>query len=313
MLNLLKLFFPDPTHYSDKNFSLVYSSFYDIYLGDHIFPGNKYSKIYELICLDENFSKITIHEPEKVTRAQLELVHTKEYLDDLFNLRMTERTKYSELPLTERILESFSYGVGGTILATELTKTYQFVFNIGGGLHHSFADHAEGFCYMNDVAVAARKYLLENPGKQVLIVDLDVHQGNGNSKIFENDPNVYTFSIHQDNLYPKKEISNYDIAIKDHMNDREYLDILSQGFSKIQSQIKPDLIYYLAGADPFEGDRLGSIKLSFQGLMDRDELVKDFAKKNDSKVVIVTAGGYAKDFIDTVKIHYHTAQVFARN
>jgi len=311
-MNLLKLFFPETIKYSEKNFALVYSSFYDIYLGDHIFPGNKYSKIYELICLDENFSKITIHDPNKVTRSELELVHTQEYLDDLFNLCLTERTKFSELPLTERILESFLYGVGGTLLAMELTQTYQFVFNLGGGLHHSFSDHAEGFCYLNDVAVATKKYLLKNPGKQVLIVDLDVHQGNGNSKIFEDDPNVYTFSMHQDDLYPKKETSDYDIPLKNFTNDTEYLELLKKGLSEIKKDIKPDMIFYLAGADPFEGDRLGSIKLSFKGLTGRDELIKNFAKENNSKVVIVTAGGYAKDFIDTVKIHYHTAQVFAK-
>ena len=183
-MNLFDFFFPPSVKYSEENFSIVYSSYYDIYLGDHVFPGNKFSKIYELICLDENFSKIAIHEPEKATIEQLATVHTKEYLDDLLNLRITDRTKFSELPLTERILESFLYGVGGTILAMELTKKYQFVFNLGGGLHHSFADHAEGFCYLNDVAIATKLFLRDNPGKSVLIVDLDVHQGNGTAHIF---------------------------------------------------------------------------------------------------------------------------------
>ncbi len=311
-MNLLSLFFPENIVYAEDNFSIVYSSYYDIYLGDHIFPGNKFSKIYELICFDEHFSKISIHEPEKATRSNLELVHTEEYLDDLLNLRITDRTKNSELPLTERILESFLYGVGGTILASELTSKYQFVFNLGGGLHHSFADHAEGFCYLNDVAVAIKHYLKHYPGKQVLIVDLDVHQGNGNANIFEGDPNVFTFSMHQDNLYPKKETSNFDIPLEEHITDTEYLKLLDHSLSDIERKIKPDIIYYLAGADPYEGDRLGNIKLSFNGIRDRDERIKKFAQKNNSKVVILAAGGYAKNFMDTVRIHYHTAQIFAR-
>ncbi|MBP7280480.1 MAG: histone deacetylase [Leptospiraceae bacterium] len=311
-MNLFDFFFPPSVKYSEENFSIVYSSYYDIYLGDHVFPGNKFSKIYELICLDENFSKIAIHEPEKATIEQLATVHTKEYLDDLLNLRITDRTKFSELPLTERILESFLYGVGGTILAMELTKKYQFVFNLGGGLHHSFADHAEGFCYLNDVAIATKLFLRDNPGKSVLIVDLDVHQGNGTAHIFKDDPSVYTFSMHQDNIYPKKELSNYDIALPENLSSSEYLSLLEKGLLYINRDVKPDLVFYLAGADPFEGDRLGSIKLTFDALETRDALIKKFVMENNSRAVIVTAGGYAKQFMDTVKIHYHTAQVFAR-
>ena len=262
--------------------------------------------------MDENFSKIAIHEPEKATIEQLATVHTKEYLDDFLNLRITDRTKFSELPLTERILESFLYGVGGTILAMELTKKYQFVFNLGGGLHHSFADHAEGFCYLNDVAIATKLFLRDNPGKSVLIVDLDVHQGNGTAHIFKDDPSVYTFSMHQDNIYPKKELSNYDIALPENLSSSEYLSLLEKGLLYINRDVKPDLVFYLAGADPFEGDRLGSIKLTFDALETRDALIKKFVMENNSRAVIVTAGGYAKQFMDTVKIHYHTAQVFAR-
>ncbi|MBK8393908.1 MAG: histone deacetylase [Leptospiraceae bacterium] len=311
-MNLFDFFFSKNNPYSENNFSIVYSTYYDIYLGDHVFPGNKFSKIYELICLDESFSKITIHEPEKATIEQLATIHTKEYLDDLFNLKITDRTRFSELPLTDRILESFLYGVGGTILAMELSKDYPFVMNLGGGLHHSFSDHAEGFCYLNDVAVASRIFLKNNPGKSVLIIDLDVHQGNGTAHIFKDDPSVFTFSMHQDNIYPKKEVSNFDVSLPENLSNSEYLSLLDKNLIEIKRQIKPDLIFYLAGADPFEGDRLGSIKLSFDGLEKRDQIVKNFALEVKARTVIVTAGGYAKHFLDTVKIHYHTAQVFAR-
>lgn len=311
-MNLLNFFFPEKIEYNEKNFALVYSSYYDIYLGDHIFPGNKFSKIYELICFDEHFSKISIHEPEKANIEDLELVHTNEYLDDLLNLKITNRTKFSELPLNQRILESFLYGVGGTLLATDLTETYQFVFNLGGGLHHSFPDHAEGFCYLNDVAIAAKHFLLKNNNKQVLIIDLDVHQGNGTAKIFENSKNVFTFSMHQENIYPKKELSDFDIPLEENITDLEYLKLLDISLEKIHKVCKPDIIYYLAGADPYEGDRLGNVKLTFKGLKERDERVKNFAIKNNAKVVILAAGGYARNFMDTVKIHYNTAQIFAR-
>ncbi len=311
-MSLFNFFFPEKIEYDGKNFALVYSSYYDIYLGDHVFPGNKFSKIYELICLDEHFSNISIHEPMRATREDLELVHTKEYLDDLLNLKITDRTKYSELPLNDRILDSFLHGVGGTLLATNLTETYQFVFNLGGGLHQSFSDHAEGFCYLNDVAIAATNYLEKNSGKQVLIIDLDVHQGNGTAHIFKENKNVFTFSMHQDNLYPKKEVSDFDIPLEENITDSVYLKLLDESLEKISKVCKPDIIYYLAGADPYEGDRLGNIKLTFRGLKERDEKIRKFAVTNNSKVVILAAGGYARNFMDTVKIHYQTAQIFAR-
>jgi acetoin utilization deacetylase AcuC-like enzyme len=225
---------------------------------------------------------------------------------------MTNLTKYSELPLTQSILETFLYGVGGTILATELTEKFDYVFNIGGGYHHSYPDHAEGFCYLNDVAVATNMYLGKYPENKVLIIDLDVHQGNGNSKIFQGDERVFTFSMHQENLYPKKEESSMDIGLPDNCSDTLYLKYLDDALDDIYKVHKPQLIYYLAGADPYEDDRLGSLKITKYGLISRDKKIKDFALKTNSKAVIVTAGGYATNTSDTVMIHYQTAREFYR-
>jgi acetoin utilization deacetylase AcuC-like enzyme len=297
--------------YSSKDFAFVYSYKINLTLDDHIFPGNKYKRIYELICLDESFSEIEFFEPEPASLDELKLVHTDEYLDDIFSYRITERTRYSELPLNPHIIECFTYGVGGTILATDKTKEFQFVYFIGGGFHHSFRDHAEGFCYFNDVAIATEIYLKKNPDHKILIIDLDVHQGNGNSHYFENRNQIYTFSMHQENLYPKKQNSNLDISLADNTKDAEYLELLESSLLKIESEFKPNLVYYLAGADPFENDSLGSIKLSLKGLANRDILVKKYLTRNHLNTVILTAGGYAKNFNDTVAIHIQTAKIFA--
>lgn len=296
-----------------KEMAVVYTDASSFKLEGHVFPASKYVMLHDMLCFDEDSGSLKFFEPHKISRNDLELVHTKEFLDDLFTLRHTERTKYSELPLMHSILDSFLYAVGGTVLATELTKTYPAVFHIGGGFHHSFADHAEGFCYLNDVAVAVKKYQEEFPGKKVLLIDLDVHQGNGNASIFKYSESVYTFSMHQDDIYPMKEISNLDIGLQAGCEDEEYLTTLTESLAKIQRDFKADLIYYLAGADPFKEDRLGGLKITFDGLEKRDRIVKQFAFENKIPIVIVTAGGYAKNFQDTVKIHFNTARVFLRD
>jgi acetoin utilization deacetylase AcuC-like enzyme len=299
-------------HPGMENMAFVYSPNYNMKLMGHIFPAIKFERIFELIAWDETLSKLEVYYPEKADREQLLLVHTEEYLSDFFGLKQTKATLFSELPLNANMLEAFLYGVGGTILATDLTTKHDFVFNIGGGFHHSFPDHAEGFCYLNDVAVAAKRYLKEHPYKRILLIDLDVHQGNGNSLIFEDDNRVFTFSMHQEDLYPVKQKSDLDVGLKIGCKDSEYLDILKQSLETIERKFRPDLIYYLAGVDPFEHDSLGGLKLTRQGIGNRDYLVKKFAKRMNSKVVVLTAGGYAKNTEDTVNLHLQTAHVFLR-
>ncbi|AOP35936.1 deacetylase [Leptospira tipperaryensis] len=267
--------------------------------------------VYNLVKQDPKLADLYVHKPGPAKDKELALVHTKEFLKDFFSLKLTERTQYSELPLTKQIVQSFVLAVGGTILAMELTRKYRFVYHIGGGFHHSMPDRAEGFCYLNDAAIAGKLFLKEHPGKKVLFIDLDLHQGNGNSVVFQNDPNVFTFSMHQENLYPKKEKSGMDIALAEGTDDKKYHDLLEESLNKISSSFQPDLIFYIAGADPFEGDSLGDLKLTFQGLRKRDKIVKDFALRVNAPTVILPAGGYAKDFHDTVTIHYNTIKVFA--
>ncbi|EMM77253.1 histone deacetylase family protein [Leptospira santarosai str. 2000030832] len=290
---------------------MVYHPDYNIDLGPHIFPARKYQMIYDLVKQDHKLANLYVYRPEPATDKDLALVHTEEFLNDFFSLKITERTQSSELPLTKQIVQSFVLAVGGTILATELTEKYKFVYHIGGGFHHSMPDRAEGFCYLNDAAIAVKLYQRAYPGRKILFIDLDLHQGNGNSVVFQEDPDVFTFSMHQENLYPKKEKSGLDIPLEEGTNDGKYLELLVESLRKIESDFKPDLIFYIAGADPFEGDSLGDLKLTFQGLRKRDKIVRDFVSALDVSAVILPAGGYAKDFYDTVTIHYNTIKVFA--
>lgn len=291
-------------------FALVYHSHYNLDLPGHVFPAHKYSHLYNRLKQDSNFANVDVLLPPIADQIDLELVHTDQYLNDLFSYEHTPRTHYSELPLTRNIVESFLFGVGGTVFATDLTHNYQFAFNMGGGYHHSFPDRAEGFCYLNDIAVAIRRKQMNYPKVRVLIVDLDLHQGNGNSYIFKSDPNVFTFSMHQDNIYPKKEESNLDIGLAPGTRDEEYLKKLSSSLEEIGRTFKPQLVYYLAGADPYEDDSLGELKISLGGLIARDKQVYNFCKELSIPCVVTLAGGYARDFRKTIEIHFNTAKVF---
>ncbi|MDV6234586.1 histone deacetylase [Leptospira ellisii] len=294
-----------------ERIGLVYHPDYNMDLGPHVFPARKYQMVYNLVKQDPKLASLYIYKPEPAREKDLALVHTGEFLQDFFGLKLTERTQYSELPLTKQIVQSFVLAVGGTILATELTEKYRFVYHIGGGFHHSMPDRAEGFCYLNDAAIAVKLHQLRNPGKKILFIDLDLHQGNGNSVVFQDDPDVFTFSMHQENLYPKKEKSGMDVPLEEGTDDKTYLQLLENSLDTIASSFRPDLILYIAGADPFEGDSLGDLKLTFQGLRKRDKTIRDFALKTGAPAVILPAGGYAKDFHDTVTIHYNTIKIFA--
>ncbi|EPG76350.1 histone deacetylase family protein [Leptospira fainei serovar Hurstbridge str. BUT 6] len=294
-----------------ERIALIYHPEYNMDLGAHVFPARKYGMIYNLVKEDPKLSGLVALQPAPVGVEELSLVHTPEFLSDFMNLRYTDRTMYSELPLNKEIVRSFCLGVGGTILATETTENYKYVYHIGGGFHHSMPDRAEGFCYLNDAAVATKLYLQKYPDKKVLYIDLDLHQGNGNAKVFKDDRSVWTFSMHQEQLYPKKEHSSLDIPLDNGTDDKTYLKALVQGLDKTRANFTPDLIYYFAGADPFEDDSLGDLKLTFEGLKKRDKIVKEFADSLDVPVVILPAGGYARNFHDTVRIHFNTIRVFA--
>ncbi len=287
----------------------IYSSYYNIPLDGHIFPAIKFSLIYEKIKSDPFFENHKFIEPVSASIHQALLVHEKEYIEDLIHLRYTKRVYRSELPLTKDIIDAFFLATGGTILAGEMALEYGKSMNLSGGFHHSFSDHAEGFCYLNDVAIAIRFLQKERKIKRALVIDLDVHQGNGTAKIFQNQKDVFTFSMHEEKNYPIKEKSTLDVGLETGIQDEVYLDLLQKSLSMIKKKFSPDIIFYVAGVDPYELDRLGGLSLTKEGLKKRDIFVRDFMPY--VPIVVVLSGGYAMNTNDTVNLHVQTAKVFA--
>lgn len=285
---------------------IVYSPRYEVHLGKHVFPADKYRRVYEELTGREKVSLSFFLEPEPISDSDALLVHTYSYLDDLARGERTDRIHRSEIPLSREILEGVRLGVGGTLLAAREALRTGWAINLGGGFHHAFPDHAEGFCYLNDVAIAIRVLLEERRIERAFICDLDVHQGNGTAWIFKDDPRVFTFSMHQDKLYPQKQVSDLDVPLDRGVKDEEYLALLEKHLPAALEAHRPDLLFYLAGADPFEHDRLGSLGLTRQGLRKRDRLVISEARKRKIPLAAVLAGGYAEDVNDTVAIHVHT-------
>jgi acetoin utilization deacetylase AcuC-like enzyme len=280
-----------------------------------VFPTEKYRLTRKRIVETLEVPPAAFVEPEEPDRDILEVVHTESYLQDFLEVRMTPATVSSELPVTPEIVRWFQLAVEGSIAATRLAIDRGGAMHIGGGFHHAFADHAAGFCYLNDTAVAARVALgegarppLSRKVERISVVDVDVHQGNGTARIFQDDSRVFTFSIHQENNYPVKERSDLDIGLPDRMEDEEYLQELEPGLDASVRSLKPDLVYYVAGADPYRGDQLGGLSLSLDGLRERDRRVFGACREVGANVAVMLAGGYAIDLQDTVRIHTQTAE-----
>jgi acetoin utilization deacetylase AcuC-like enzyme len=216
-----------------------------------------------------------------------------------------------EIPYSREMVEGFWLATGGTILAARNALRDRIGFNIGGGFHHAFPDHGEGFCAIHDVAIAIRALQHERAIERVLVVDCDVHHGNGTAAIFKGDRSVLTLSLHQFNNYPSdKPPSVIDVDLRDGVEDAEYLDRLG-GALGLAVSFGPDLVVYVAGADPYLEDQLGGLALTIEGLKRRDQLVFDIALSRRVPVAVVLAGGYARDTNDTVTIHCNTAKAAA--
>ncbi|MFN7181077.1 MAG: histone deacetylase [Planctomycetota bacterium] len=285
-----------------------YSSKYTLKWPGHIFPVEKFELVYKKI--KESYGENYIETPREGSLDDVLLVHTKEYIDRLYELTKTPELGYYEfeVPVSGQVLEAVFSSVGGTIAATEFAvKNKNCGFNIGGGFHHAHRDRGGGFCILNDIAIGA-KYAQKKLGvKRIAIVDCDLHQGDGTASIFHNDYTVFTFSIHQENLYPPKQISDLDIGLDDFTEDREYLAKLEEALKVIADRVIPELVIYQAGADPYEKDQLGCLKITKDGLRKRDEIVIGWAKAMDIPLVITLGGGYPPDVNDVVDIHYNTA------
>ncbi|MFP4029588.1 MAG: histone deacetylase [Candidatus Brocadiia bacterium] len=292
----------------------IYLPGYYCDIGEHVFRTEKYELLYERMVEEGVVGADDFVEPEPASREQLELVHEPAYLDDLFSYRHTTRTISSEMPISKGIIEAFILGAGGSLLAARLAAQQEtMTMNLAGGFHHAFPAKAEGFCYINDVAVAAANALEEGVAERILIVDCDLHQGNGTAYIFRGNPAVFTFSIHQENNYPLKRQSDCDTGLDDYCSGEGYLQALEANVIPAFENHDPDLVFYVAGADPYEKDQLGSLMLSIKDLRQRDDLVLGECSKRQLPVAVMLAGGYAPDLNDTVKIHYGTVCAVTEN
>lgn len=289
-------------------FKFVYSDRYWMSdLRNHVFPITKYRLIYyELVkrgARKENFL-----EPAPVREEDLLLVHSERYVKRLKELKLSSTELAAlEMPFSSEIMDFFWMNVGGTLLSAETALLEGTAVHIGGGFHHAFPNHGEGFCVLNDVAVTVEKLKKEKRLDRVMIVDCDVHQGNGTAYIFAKKNYVFTYSIHQMDIYPAhKQEGNMDVGLWSGDGDDIYLDTLRSHFPRLFEEFRPDLVVYLAGADPYEKDQLGGLKLTMAGLAERDRIILDGVFKSGIPAVVVFGGGYASRLEDTVNIHLNT-------
>ena len=280
----------------------------------HRFPMAKYRMVREGVVAAGLLPAAAVHQPERVAVADLGLVHGRRYIDAVIHGTLTEaEVRRLGFPWSPMLPERSLRTVQGTIEACRDALALGAGINLAGGTHHAFPDHGEGFCVFNDVAVAIR--VLEREGRisRALIVDLDVHQGNGTARIFADDPDVFTFSIHGARNYPfRKERSRLDVELPDGIGDDEYLATLDRHLESVFEQARADLVVYIAGADPFEGDRLGRLRVSIEGLRRRDALVFECCRRRDVPVAMVLGGGYASDLRDLVTIHANSVAELLR-
>ena len=273
----------------------------------HRFPAAKYTLLRERVAA-ELTPPCELQTPAAATDAQLLRVHRPEYLTAVKDGSLSPReVRRIGLPWSPELVERARRSVGGTIEACRAALLDGIAVSLSGGTHHAFPDHGEGFCVFNDCAVACRAMQAEGRARRIVIIDCDVHQGNGTAVIFRDEPGVFTFSIHQENLYPPKRQSTLDIGLENRAGDGEYLSRLRKSLPAILEFFSPDLVIYVAGADPYEKDRIGGLGLTMEGLRQRDELVLGGCFQKRVPVLTVLAGGYAAEFSDTVGIHLHTA------
>ena len=265
----------------------------------------KYTLVYDVLRAQGLLDAGNIMLPEEIAREDLARVHTEDYLDRLFAAGLTAmEVRRLGVPWSPRLLRRSRLAVAGTVLALEAALIEGLAGNLAGGTHHAFADHGEGFCVLNDVAVAIRKAQHAGRLQRALIIDLDVHQGNGTASIFEADDRVFTFSMHGERNYPAQKMrSSLDIGLPDGVGDDEYLQRLQDALPQLLRGFSPEVIFYLAGVDVMAGDRYGRFKLTEQGLRERERRLLDFASAKGLPLVITLAGGYASDAARTARLH----------
>ena len=313
-------------------FKLVYSDDYYLPIGAHVFPAEKYKRIHDRLLASGIAADSDFVGPRPATDQDILVVHTPQYVEKLKTGTLSAREELElEVPYSPQLVRAFWLAAGGSILAADHALNDGIAVNIGGGFHHAFPDHGEGFCVIHDVAVAIRRMQRDGRIRTAMTVDCDVHQGNGTAAIFAGthtagDPlpsvptsapvtktgsahsgDVFTISLHQENNYPAwKPPSSIDVNLPNGTGDDDYLAWLDNALSSGLRQFSPELLCYIAGADPYCDDQLGGLALTMDGLKKRDELVFRVARARNIPVMVTFAGGYARDVEDTVSIHCNT-------
>jgi len=289
-------------------FKLVYHPNYDLHLGPHVFPSQKFRLIQLMLLRDGIAGPEDFALPEEATDPDLLRAHTAEWIGKLRNGTLTaSEIMKLEVPYSPELARACWLAAGGSILAGQLALRDGFGCNLGGGFHHAYANHGEGFCAINDVAVAIRRLQADGAIRKAMVVDTDVHHGNGTAHIFRADDSVFTISIHQLNNYPgHKPPSNVDLNLADRVEDDEYLETLLPAVMESLEKFQPDIVFYVGGADPFCEDQLGGLMLTKKGLKERDKRVFEEARKRGVPLATTLAGGYARQVEDTVRIHVNT-------
>ena len=289
-------------------FKLIYHERYDLHLGAHVFPSQKFRLVHDKLLHDAIASVDDFLRPEPASDKDILRVHTRDWVEKLRTGTLTASEEMKlEVPYSPELVHAFWLAAGGTIAAAESALKDGFGCNLGGGFHHAYPGHGEGFCAIHDVAVAIRALQGRNEISRAMVVDTDVHHGNGTAAIFANDPSVFTLSIHQLNNYPAyKPHSSLDINLEDGADDDEYLAALLPAVKKSIDEFQPKMLFYVGGADPYCEDQLGGLNLSMNGLKQRDTAVFEQARKAGIPVVTTQAGGYARRVEDTVQIHVNT-------
>jgi acetoin utilization deacetylase AcuC-like enzyme len=289
-------------------FKLVYHDGYDLNLGAHVFPSQKYKLVAEKLLADGIASREDFLLPEPAADRDILRVHTPDWVEKLKSGTLTASEEMKlEVPYSQELVEAFWLAAGGTIAAAEAALRDGFGCNLGGGFHHAYPGYGEGFCAIHDVAVAIRRMQSDGLISRAMVIDTDVHQGNGTAAIFAKDHSVFTLSIHQLNNYPPhKPASSLDLNMEDGVGDEEYLNALLPAVRHSVEKFQPEMIFYVGGADPFREDQLGGLALTLEGLKARDARVFEEVRKRSIPVVTTFAGGYARRIQDTVQIHINT-------
>jgi len=312
-------------------FKLVYSDDYYLPIGSHVFPAEKYKLVHDRLLASGRAEPSDFVAPRPATDEDVLLVHTPQYVHKLKTGTLNAREELElEVPYSPELVRAFWLAAGGSILSAHHALNDGVAINIGGGFHHAFPDHGEGFCVINDVAIAIRRMQRDKKIRKAMTIDCDVHHGNGTAAIFShvehsrdrlprssNAEDVFTISLHQLNNYPAlKPPSSLDLNLPDGMGDADYLACLSDALSLGLEKFEPELICYIAGADPYGEDQLGGLSLTIEGLKQRDALVFETSKARGIPVMVTFAGGYALKLEDTVTIHSNTVvaagEVFGR-